>query len=65
MANSLQDREERLQLGYRELEETNKELQDSYERQEKISAELGRFRRAAHPAPRPGLLAGRGDTVDA
>jgi hypothetical protein len=44
MANSLQDREEKLQLGYRELEETNKELQDSYERQEKISAELGRSR---------------------
>ena len=39
MANSLQDREDKLQLGYRELEETNKELQDSYERQEKISAE--------------------------
>lgn len=44
MANSLQDREEKLQLGYRELEETNKELQDSYEGQERISAELGRSR---------------------
>ena len=44
MANSLQDREEKLQLGYRELEEANKELQNFYERQEKISAELGRSR---------------------
>lgn len=44
MASSLQDREEKLQLGYRELEEANMELQNSYERQEKISAELGRSR---------------------
>jgi len=44
MANSLKDREEKLQLGYRDLEDANAELQNSYERQEKISAELGRSR---------------------
>jgi hypothetical protein len=44
MAASLQDRDEKIQQGYLELEETNRELQNSYERQENISAELGRSR---------------------
>ncbi len=44
MAASLHDREEKIQTGYRELEEANLHLLKSYEDQEKIGAELGRSR---------------------
>lgn len=44
MAGSLQDRDEKIQQGYQELESANRELQESYEHQEQISSELGRSR---------------------
>lgn len=44
MANSLRDRDEKIQQSYRDLESTNLELQESYEHQEAIGAELGRSR---------------------
>ena len=44
MAASLQSRDDKINEGYQELEITNRELQDSYEHQEQISAELGRSR---------------------
>ncbi|BCR04862.1 PAS domain-containing sensor histidine kinase [Desulfuromonas versatilis] len=44
MAASLHDREEKIQLGYRELEDANLHLLKSYEDQEKIGAELVRSR---------------------
>ncbi len=44
MASSLQARDEEIGENYRELEETNSELQFSYERQEQIGTELGRSR---------------------
>ncbi len=44
MAASLRQRDEQISESYRELEETNRELQLSYERQEQIGTELGRSR---------------------
>jgi PAS domain S-box-containing protein len=44
MAGSLQDRAQKIRQNYRELEETNIQLQESYEYQERIGAELGRSR---------------------
>ncbi|BCA79534.1 ATP-binding protein [Desulfuromonas sp. AOP6] len=44
MSASLQERDEKLQEGYQELESTNLELQKSYEYQEKIGTELRRSR---------------------
>ena len=44
MASSLQERDDRIQAGYAELELANRELQQSYEFQERISAELGHSR---------------------
>ncbi len=44
MAGSLQDRDEKITENYQELEETNRQLQESYEYQEAIGAELGRSR---------------------
>ena len=44
MANSLRERDEEIRRNCRELEETNLELQSSYERLESISSELGRSR---------------------
>ncbi len=44
MASSLSSRDHELRRGYQELEETNSQLQESYEFQERIGAELGRSR---------------------
>ncbi len=44
MANSLHDREEELSRNYQELEQTNLELQNSYENLGDVSSELGRSR---------------------
>lgn len=44
MARTLQERDDRIQEGYAELEMANRELQQSYEYQERISAELGHSR---------------------
>ncbi len=44
MAHALRVRDEKIVEGYRELEETNLLLQESYERQERISSELGQNR---------------------
>ena len=44
MANSLLARDEEIQQNYRDLETTNLQLQESYEYQEAIGAELGRSR---------------------
>jgi len=44
MAISLRKRDEQIRKGFQELEETNWELQASYESLEKIGAELGRSR---------------------
>ncbi|AMV72098.1 ATP-binding protein [Desulfuromonas carbonis] len=44
MAHSLRDRDEKIRQSYSELEETNLQLQESYEHQEAIGAELGRSR---------------------
>jgi len=44
MATSLQSRDQKISENYHELEETNLQLQESYEYQERIGAELGRSR---------------------
>ncbi len=44
MASSLQSRDDKIGENYRELEETNLQLLESYEYQERIGAELGRSR---------------------
>ena len=44
MAHSLRERDEKVHQSYNDLETTNLQLQDSYERQEAIGAELGRSR---------------------
>jgi hypothetical protein len=44
MASSLQSRDQKIRENYHELEETNLQLQESYEYQERIGAELGRSR---------------------
>lgn len=44
MAHSLQERDGKIRQSYRDLETTNLQLQESYEHQEAIGAELGRSR---------------------
>ena len=44
MAASLQERDEKIHLGYQELEGANQQLQSSYENEARIGAELGRSR---------------------